>query len=137
MPKHPDLQITHARALRHDASDAEQRLWHFLRNRRLEGLKFRRQHEIGPYIVDLVCDQAGLIVEADGGQHMEQAEYDAQRTAWLEARGYRVLRFWNDAVLRDTEAVLEEIRRVALARVGVATVTAAPHPGPLPGGERE
>jgi very-short-patch-repair endonuclease len=132
MPKHPDLQIARARALRRDASEAEQRLWQRLRNRQIEGLKFRRQHEIGPFIADLVCDEAKLIVEADGGQHAEQAVADAHRTAWLEAQGYRVLRFWNHEILQDTDDVLERIRSVALERAG----RIAPHPNPLPPGER-
>jgi very-short-patch-repair endonuclease len=132
MPKHPDLQVTRARALRQNASEAEQRLWQHLRNRQIEGLKFRRQHEIGPFIADLVCDEAKLIVEADGGQHAEQAETDARRTAWLEAQGYRVLRFWNHEILQSTDDVLEQIRRLALERLEKL----APHPNPLPGGER-
>jgi len=131
MPQHPPIQIANARNLRREGSDAEQRLWLHLRNRQLENLKFRRQHAIGPFIADLVCDEAKLIVEADGGQHAEQADDDARRTAWLERQGYRVLRFWNDEILRNTVAVLEEIRRVALERS-----RAAPHPNPLPGGER-
>jgi len=114
MPKHPDAQIAHARGLRREATDAEQRLWLHLRDRQLEGLKFRRQHSIGPFIADLVCDEARLIVEADGGQHADQVEHDNQRTAWFEARGYQVLRFWNNQILEHTTAVLEEIRRVVL-----------------------
>jgi very-short-patch-repair endonuclease len=132
MPQHPPTQIAHARDLRREASDAEQLLWRHLRNRQLVGLKFRRQHAIGPFIADLVCDEAKLIVEADGGQHVEQAAQDARRSAWLETQGYRVLRFWNDDILVRTAEVLEKIRRVALAPVD----TTAPHPNPLPGGER-
>lgn len=118
MPQRNPTQIHHARDLRHEATEAEQRLWRHLRNRQLENLKFRRQHPIGPYIADLLCDEAMLIVEADGGQHAEHQHSDATRTAWLETQGYRVLRFWNNDILGDIEAVLEEIRRVALKRRG-------------------
>jgi len=74
------------------------------------GWKFRRQAVIGPYIVDFVCLKAGLIIEADGGQHVGQAAYDANRTTALEGKGYRVLRFWNHEIFTDLEAVLERIR---------------------------
>ena len=84
-----------ARELRRNQTDAELRLWGYLRARRLLGAKFRRQVPIGRYIVDFLCKELGLIVEADGGQHTEQEIYDARRTAWLEAQGYTVIRFWN------------------------------------------
>lgn len=109
-----------ARQLRANSSDAEIRLWWHLRDRRLGGAKFRRQYPIGPYIVDFVCLDKRLVVELDGGQHSEQVEYDAVRTMFLEREGYRVLRFWNDEVLRETEAVLEVIAK------------SYPHPNPLP-----
>jgi very-short-patch-repair endonuclease len=99
------------RNLRRAQTDAEARLWHYLRDRRLERYKFRRQHKIGTYFVDLVCAEAGLIVELDGGQHAERESYDATRTAALEAAGYRVIRFWNNDVLERTDAVLTEILR--------------------------
>jgi very-short-patch-repair endonuclease len=84
---------------------------------------------MGRYIVDFVCPDAGLIVELDGGQHGEQMIYDELRTHELEAMGYRALRFWNNDVLKNVEDVLEVILE-ALARP-------APHPNPLPAGERE
>lgn len=118
MPQRAPTQTHHARNLRHEATEAEQRLWYRLRNRQVEQLKFRRQHPVGPFIADLLCDEATLIVEVDGGQHAERREEDKRRTDWLEARGYRLLRFWNNEVLVNTEAVLEEIRRVALERSG-------------------
>ncbi|MGH8702258.1 MAG: endonuclease domain-containing protein [Burkholderiales bacterium] len=99
-----------ARRLRKHPTDAERLLWRHLRLRQLGGYKFRRQQSLGPYIVDFVCLEKRLIVEVDGGQHAEQAEEDAQRTAWLEAEGFRVLRFWNTEVLQDTKAVQEAIR---------------------------
>ncbi|RMG34993.1 MAG: DUF559 domain-containing protein [Gammaproteobacteria bacterium] len=101
----------HARAVRHNPTDAERHLWQRLRNRQLQGFKFRRQHPVGPYIVDFLCDQAKLVVELDGGQHQAQTEYDQERTRFLERKGYRVVRFWNDQVFKETEAVLEEILR--------------------------
>jgi len=79
-----------AKALRMQQTEAEKMLWRHLRNRQLESCKFRRQHPIGKYIVDLVCIEKRLIIEIDGGQHMEQTEYDAVRSAFLEAQGYSV-----------------------------------------------
>ncbi|WP_233590358.1 endonuclease domain-containing protein [Dyella dinghuensis] len=110
-------------------TDAEHLLWLHLRNRHFSGWKFRRQHQIDRYIVDFVCPNVFLIVELDGGQHAEMMTADADRTCRLEGMGYRVLRFWNNDVLMNTEVVLEVILE-ALAR-------AAPHPNPLPKGERE
>ena len=98
-----------ARKLRSNATTAERVLWYHLRCRRLAGFKFRRQHVIGGYIVDFVCLSRRLIVELDGGQHAERAAYDRRRTRYLVSRGYRVLRFWNNEMLRDVEGVLEVI----------------------------
>jgi very-short-patch-repair endonuclease len=78
------------------------------------GYKFRRQEVIGPYIVDFLCLKVKLIVEADGGQHIEQKAYDNERTTELEAKGYRVLRFWNNEILTELDAVLETIRLALL-----------------------
>ncbi|MCH8498490.1 MAG: endonuclease domain-containing protein [Marinobacter sp.] len=99
-----------AKNLRKTMTDTEHKLWYLLRDRRFQGTKFRRQHPIGPYIVDFVSLPARLIVELDGGQH-NGCVRDAARDAWLEAEGYRVLRFWNHEVLQQREAVLEEILR--------------------------
>ena len=99
--------VGRARRLRRDATDAERALWRVLRGRAIAGLKFRRQHPIGRYIVDFVCLERRLIVELDGGQHT--AEVDGPRTAYLEAAGYRVVRFWNPDVLRNPEGVVEVI----------------------------
>lgn len=99
-----------ARTLRHQMTDAERHLWFALRDRRLHGWRFRRQHVVAGYIADFACPDAWLIVELDGGQHT--AEVDAARTRELEAAGYRVLRFWNNEVLRQTEAVLARIAEV-------------------------
>ncbi len=111
-----------ARNLRRQQTEAEQRLWHYLRNRRLAGFKFRRQHVLGPYIVDFVCLESHLVVEVDGGQHGAQQEYDDQRSAFLEAQGFKVVRYWNNEVLKDTQAVLRVIHRALVD----------PHPNPLP-----
>ena len=97
------------RRLRRDSSDAERLLWRKLRHRQLDGHKFRRQHLIGPFIVDFVCLESRLVVEVDGGQHASAASGDAERTVWLESEGYRVLRFWNNEVLESTEGVLTRI----------------------------
>ncbi len=100
-----------ARELRKSSTDAELRLWMRLKNRNLGGFKFRRQHPVPPYVVDFVCLVRGLIEELDGGQHAEQTARDAARTAALELKGFRLIRFWNDEALNQTDAVLEEILR--------------------------
>ncbi|MDT8759332.1 DUF559 domain-containing protein [Sphingomonas psychrotolerans] len=97
----------HASQLRRDATDAERLLWGALRNRRLNGHKFRFQATIEPFVVDLLCVEARLIVEVDGSQH--GIEVDARRTHFLGSRGYRVLRFWNNEVLENLAGVLEVI----------------------------
>lgn len=105
------LNLTQAaRALRRDSTDAERLLWQHLKARQFDGLKFRRQEQIGRFIADFVCFEKGLIVEADGGQHAHEAEKDQERTAWLNAQGFTVLRFWNHEILTNIEGVLEVIR---------------------------
>ena len=94
-----------ARELRKAPTEAERLLWKYLRRRQLNGHRFRRQHPIGPHVVDLYCFESRLAIELDGGQHSEQTEYDAERTGFLESEGVRVLRFWNNEVLGDVEAV--------------------------------
>ena len=103
---------TRARHLRRNQTDVERQLWQLLRDRRLEGFKFRRQHPIGPYFADFACIAGRLVVEADGGQHLDQAAYDRTRTRFLEASGFRVIRFWNHEILQARDAVLEEVLRV-------------------------
>src|SRR3954451_23531762 len=97
----------HAAPLRRNATDAEHALWRELRARRLGGHKFRRQWTIGPYVADSCCLESALIIEADGGQHTP--ERDLGRTAFLEAEGFRILRFWNNDVLTNMNGVLEVI----------------------------
>ena len=97
------------RALRNNMSDAEQALWRLLRGRNISGLRFRRQHPFGDYILDFVCLENRLVIEVDGGQHGQQAMYDGDRTQKLQAAGFRVLRFWNNEVLKEMESVKEKI----------------------------
>ena len=98
-----------ARQLRKDSTRAESILWKHLRNRQLEGHKFRRQVPLGQYILDFVCFERRLIVEIDGGHHQGQAAYDDERTKWLESQGFRVLRFWNNDVLGHPDGVAQAI----------------------------
>jgi very-short-patch-repair endonuclease len=122
-------RVRTARRLRRDQTGAERTLWFRLRDRRLNGLKFRRQTPIGSYVVDFCCESARLIIELDGGHHAVQAQQDAARTAALEAFGYVVLRFWNNDVLSNLDGVIDTIVATAIQE--------SPHPNPLPAGERE
>ncbi len=104
-------------------TDAEKALWKVLRCRQVSGLKFRRQHPFGDYILDFVCLENKLVVEVDGGQHGKRTNYDEIRTENLRTAGFRVLRFWNTEVLHEIEAVRERIWRAVQER----------QPHPLPG----
>jgi very-short-patch-repair endonuclease len=112
----PRLSIPRSRALRSASTEAETALWRHLRNRLLAGYKFRRQVPVGAFIADFACESARLVVEIDGGQHLERTEHDAERTRVLQLNGYNVVRFWNDDALKHTEAVLEEILRALQSR---------------------
>lgn len=101
-----------ARGLRRRSTDAENRLWYYLRDRRFEGAKFLRQFPVGPHVTDFACREAHLAIELDGGQHLP--EVDAPRTEIIEAFGYRILRFWNNDALESTYAVLTVIRQELL-----------------------
>ena len=125
-------RVETARRLRRTQTDAERVLWFRLHDRRLNGWKFRRQVPIDRYVADFCCRDAHLIIELDGGQHSVQTEQDAKRTAVLETSGYHVLRFWNNDVLKNTDGVLE-----AISEVLEQLSPSAPHPDPLPNGERE
>ena len=93
-------------------TDAERRLWSRLRSKRLTGVRFNSQYPIGPLICDFVARSKGLVIELDGGQHAETVSYDSKRTRYIEERGYRVIRFWNNDVLNNVDGVLSEIERV-------------------------
>ena len=101
--------IERARDLRRRDTGVEAKLWNALRAHRLGGWKWKRQVPWGPYFLDFICVEAGLVVEVDGGQHSEQLDYDARRTAYLEQSGLRVLRFWNTAVLTNRDGVCATI----------------------------
>jgi very-short-patch-repair endonuclease len=112
--RHPPPDQPACARLRRDMTDAERKLWLAVRDRRLDGFKFRRQSTIGPYVVDFLCIEANLIVELDGGQHSEDA--DAPRTYYLEEQGYTVLRFWNNDIIENFEGVLQVLKET-LARL--------------------
>ncbi|WP_313929125.1 DUF559 domain-containing protein [Pseudoxanthomonas sp.] len=115
-----------ARELRRDMTLAERRLWSILCRRQLEGFRFRRQVPIGPYIADFTCLDAGLIVEVDGGQHMDAAS-DRARDGFLQCEGFRVLRFWNNEVLANLEGVRVRI-------LGTLARSPPSQPSPASGG---
>lgn len=98
-----------ARTLRKSQTDAELLLWKRSRSRHTAKFKFRRQHAFGPYIVDFVCLEKWLVIEVDGSQHMQHSAYDAKCTAWLESKGFCVLRFWDNDVLIQTDSVMQVI----------------------------
>lgn len=122
-----------ARSLRSNMTDAEKKLWQLLSRKQLEGHRFRRQHPIGGrYIVDFICLEQKLIIELDGGQHAEQQEYDKKRTLFLEKEGYRVLRFWNNEVMENIEAVWDRIMQ-ALTTPTADSLSPPPNPPPSRG----
>jgi very-short-patch-repair endonuclease len=117
--------VNKARALRHRETAAEQIIWSWLRDNKIDGVKFRRQQPIGIYIVDFVSFEKKLIIEIDGGQHnfeMNKTE-DEARKQWLESQGFRVIRFWNNEVSSNLEGVILQIEE---------TLRGHPHPVPLP-----
>ncbi|MEX2034427.1 MAG: endonuclease domain-containing protein [Xanthobacteraceae bacterium] len=118
------MSLEQAKRLRKSMTDAERRLWYRLRAHRFEGCKFKRQVPIGPYIVDFACLNHGLVVELDGGQHAE-SDRDLARDEFLSAKGFRVLRFWNNDALKNSGGVLDEIVKVLRGQ------TCAPSPGAL------
>jgi very-short-patch-repair endonuclease len=123
MSNRDDILVNRAKDLRKNQTDAEKCLWHHLRNRRLLGYKFRRQEPMASnYIVDFVCIDKKLIIELDGGQHLEAIAYDKHRTEKLNSLGFHVLRYWNNDVLCRTDAVLQDI----------VQYLNPPHPDPLP-----
>ena len=99
----------HAKQLHRNMTPAEVKLWARLRAHRLEGVHFRNQHAIGNYVVDFCAPRKKLIIELDGSQHIEQEEYDKERTKYLESKGYTVIRFWNTDVMNDIDGVIRAI----------------------------
>ena len=124
-PPMATIALERARDLRASSTDAERKLWNCLRSGQLNGLKFRRQHPVPPYTVDFFCSAVKLIVELDGSQHTEES--DKARTHYLQSKGFVVLRFWDNEVLTQTEAVVEAIFNAA----SPSPLT----PTPLPSGE--
>ncbi len=118
MPHHPaklpDDIRAYAREMRNKMTDAEALLWKLLRDRRIAGAKFRRQHPVGRYILDFYCVEKQLGIELDGGQHGETVAYDQRRDDWLRGQGIQVLRFWNNQMLAEAEAVMEVIYRAVV-----------------------
>ena len=112
-----------ARELRRRQTKAEKLLWFKLRNRQLDGTKFRRQQRLGNYIVDFVSFEEKLIIEIDGGQHNERQtkEEDVLRTLWLKNEGYHVLRFWNNDVMQNIDGVLKDIKELLKRHQEVST----------------
>ena len=108
-----------AKSMRTNATDAEHFMWQLLRAKRFMNLKFRRQHVIAPYIVDFYCHELGLVIELDGSQHGtdDAIEYDAERTKFLEALGFRVVRYWNHDVLNSIEMVLVDLWNVIFGKL--------------------
>lgn len=123
--------------MRKEPTESEKALWRLLRNKRLAGWKFKRQQGIGRYIVDFVCFEARLIVEADGSQHID-SDYDAKRDAWLQAQGFRLLRLWNNDILAREESVFSAILVALEAKDGASSpVLGSPSPQtPPPRGGR-
>jgi very-short-patch-repair endonuclease len=115
-----------ARRLRSNPTNAELRLWQNIRKKQLSGYRFRRQVPLGPYVADFVCIERSLVVEVDGGQHSWREAQDLRRTAWLEAHGWRVVRFWNNEVMENLIGVLERLM-IELGDRGER-----PHPNPPP-----
>ena len=109
------MAVSRPQTLRKQMTDVERLLWSHLKNRQITGCKFRRQHPIGPFIVDFICLEKGLVIELDGGQHAFSISGDKRRTEYLNGEGYRVLRFWNNEVLQETNVVLMVIREELMA----------------------
>ena len=103
-----------ARNLRNNMTEQERKLWNIIRNRNFYGYRFLRQYVIGQYIVDFICREKKVVIEIDGGQHneSENIEYDKQRTKYLENKGYKVIRFWNNDIDSNIEGVYKHLQNV-------------------------
>jgi very-short-patch-repair endonuclease len=113
---------------RKQPTDTERLMWGLLRDRRLNGYRFRRQHPVGKYVVDFACVSHRVAIEFDGSQHVERAAYDATRDAFLRKIGYTVLRFWNPDLKQNRNGVLETVLRALEARPSPASLRSAPSP---------
>ncbi|QLE54173.1 endonuclease domain-containing protein [Nostoc sp. TCL26-01] len=120
----PEIEAA-AIQLRQKLTPAEKQLWQALRGGKLGGFKFRRQHPVGRFILDFYCPACKLVIEVDGAIHNYQADYDAERTKYLEAYGYTVVRFQNEEVMQQLEKILEQILE--------AVITLTPNPSPVIG----
>ena len=118
-----------ARALRQKMTPAEEKLWQYLRNKRLNGLKFRRQHPLGPFIADFYCAEYRLVVEVDGPIHLQRSAEDAERTAQFEAFGYHVMRLRNEEILNNIDEVLRQIGAVCSKGTNPSPLTPLPNSG--------
>jgi very-short-patch-repair endonuclease len=119
--------LSRARFMRANPTEAERRLWSLLRGRRLATFKFKRQQIVDWYVVDFICLSARLIIEADGSQHADNKD-DERRTAYLRRQGFRVLRFWNNQVLSETNAVADSIFAALIPHPPIASQWAPPSP---------
>jgi very-short-patch-repair endonuclease len=126
-----------ARALRRTMTDAEQLLWHCLRDKQLDGFRFRRQHPFERFVLDFYCCEAKLALELDGGQHNQPDEKarDNERTAFLNAQGVQVLRFWNSEVFSNLDGVLQRIHDALTERESLRPPPPPPWPSPAGGGD--
>ncbi|MBK8185798.1 MAG: endonuclease domain-containing protein [Cellvibrio sp.] len=125
-----DLQIwtaQRAKDLRKTQTPHEEKMWRYLRAKRFSGFKFKRQEPIARYIVDFVCYEAKLIIELDGSQHVENKSHDENRDCWLQEQGFRVLRFWNNQLTKQTKEVMDEIWSALQSK------TPSPQPSPIKG----
>jgi very-short-patch-repair endonuclease len=118
-----------ARELRRDPSRAEKLCWELIRAHRMEGIKFRRQHPIGPYFADFACASKGLVIEIDGDQHADQVEADARRTAVMERLGWKVVRFGANEVVQNPEGIWAAIQLLISERALPPLLTSPPSGG--------
>jgi len=116
--KYDEHDRDRARELRRGMNEAEAIIWNRLRAKRRHGFKFRRQHPLGPFVADLYCAAAKLVIELDGATHKDRREFDAMRDAWMTKRGITVLRFWNEEIFENLESVLTRIEAVCFQRSG-------------------
>ena len=125
--------IDSARRMRREPTHCERVLWRSLRDRRFDGLKFRRQQPIGPFVADFFCPAVGVIVELDGEPHLSRTDEDHRRQRWLEERGFVVLRFWNSDLLDNADRVLDRIWNVCRSRIRSDSSPLTPDPSPSRG----